>query len=62
MDGNAIAETIVEVVGSRKCYVTLDVDVMDPAYTGGTVRCLSAFRVASNFLINSAPSIMHHQI
>ena len=36
MDGKAIAETIVEVVGTRKCYVTLDVDVMDPAYTGGT--------------------------
>ena len=23
-------------VGNRKCYVTLDVDAMDPAYTGGT--------------------------
>ena len=36
MDGKAIAETIVEVVGTRKCYITLDVDAMDPAYTGGT--------------------------
>jgi arginase family enzyme len=36
MDGKAIAETIVDVVGTRKCYVTLDVDVMDPAYASGT--------------------------
>jgi agmatinase len=36
MDGKAIADRIVEVVGTRKCYVTLDVDAMDPAYTGGT--------------------------
>jgi agmatinase len=36
MDGKAIAQTITEVVGDRKCYVTLDVDAMDPAYTGGT--------------------------
>jgi agmatinase len=36
MDGRAIADRILEVVGNRKCYVTLDVDAMDPAYTGGT--------------------------
>jgi agmatinase len=36
MDGEAIAKRIVEVVGNRKCYITLDVDAMDPAYTGGT--------------------------
>jgi agmatinase len=36
MDGEAIAKRIVEVVGDRKCYITLDVDAMDPAYTGGT--------------------------
>jgi agmatinase len=36
MDGKTIAEMIVKVVGTRKCYITLDVDAMDPAYTGGT--------------------------
>jgi agmatinase len=36
MDGKAIAQTIVGVVGGRKCYITLDVDAMDPAHTGGT--------------------------
>jgi agmatinase len=36
MDGKAIADRIMEVVGTRKCYITLDVDAMDPAYTGGT--------------------------
>lgn len=36
MDGNAIAEEIKKVVGPRKCYITLDVDAMDPAHTGGT--------------------------
>jgi agmatinase len=36
MDGRAIAEMIVGVVGTRKCYITLDVDGMDPAHTGGT--------------------------
>jgi hypothetical protein len=36
MDGKAIADRIVEVIGTRKCYITLDVDAMDPAYTGGT--------------------------
>jgi agmatinase len=36
MDGKTIADRIVEVVGARKCFITLDVDAMDPAYTGGT--------------------------
>ena len=36
MDGRAIAQMIKDVVGSRKCYITLDVDAMDPAHTGGT--------------------------
>jgi agmatinase len=36
MDGKAIARMITDVVGDRKCYVTLDVDAMDPAYTSGT--------------------------
>jgi agmatinase len=36
MDGKAIAEKIKEVVGSRKCYVTLDIHAMDPAHAGGT--------------------------
>jgi agmatinase len=36
MDGKTIAELIVEVVRTRKCYITLDVDAMDPAYAGGT--------------------------
>jgi agmatinase len=36
MDGEAIADKIKDVVGSRKCYVTLDVDAMDPAHTSGT--------------------------
>ncbi len=36
MDGKAIADGIREVVGTRKCYISLDVDAMDPAYTGGT--------------------------
>jgi agmatinase len=36
MDGRAIAEMVMDVVGTRVCYVTLDVDAMDPAHTGGT--------------------------
>jgi agmatinase len=36
MDGKTIAQTVVDVVGARRCYITLDVDGMDPAYTGGT--------------------------
>jgi agmatinase len=36
MDGKAIAAAIVDVVGKRKCYITLDVDGMDPAHAGGT--------------------------
>ena len=41
MDGKTIAKTIVEVVGTRRCYITLDVDAIpDPAkgmdLTGGT--------------------------
>jgi agmatinase len=36
MHGEAIADKIKDVVGSRKCYVTLDVDAMDPAHTSGT--------------------------
>lgn len=36
MDAEAIVKRIVKVVGKRPCYITLDVDVMDPAYTGGT--------------------------
>jgi agmatinase len=36
MDGKAIADKIVEIVGTRRCYITLDVDAMDPAHTGGT--------------------------
>ena len=35
-EGHQIAEKIKEVVGSRKCYVTLDIDAMDPAHAGGT--------------------------
>jgi agmatinase len=36
MNGETIAARIKEVVGTAKCYITLDVDAMDPAYTGGT--------------------------
>jgi agmatinase len=36
MDGKAIADKVVEIVGTRTCYITLDVDAMDPAHTGGT--------------------------
>src|SRR5262245_26950185 len=36
MEGKAIAEKIKDVVGGRKCYVTLDIDAMDPAHAGGT--------------------------
>jgi agmatinase len=36
MEGKAIAEMVMEVVGTRVCYVTLDIDAMDPAHTGGT--------------------------
>jgi agmatinase len=36
LDGKAIAEMVMDVVGRRVCYVTLDVDAMDPAHTGGT--------------------------
>ena len=36
MKGTEIAERIREVVGDHPCYVTLDVDGMDPAFTPGT--------------------------
>ena len=36
MDGATIAKQIMDVVGTRPCYITLDVDAMDPAHAGGT--------------------------
>lgn len=36
MTGHDIASRIREVVGDNPCYITLDVDGMDPAYTPGT--------------------------
>lgn len=36
MKGTEIAERICEVVGDNACYITLDVDGMDPAFTPGT--------------------------
>lgn len=36
MGSEAIVKKIREVVGDRKCYVSLDVDGMDPAYAPGT--------------------------
>lgn len=36
MGGKAIIEKIKEVVGTRRCYVSLDVDGMDPAHAPGT--------------------------
>lgn len=36
MKGTEIAERIREVVGDNPCYITLDVDGMDPAYAPGT--------------------------
>jgi agmatinase len=36
MGTQAIVEKVKSVVGDRKCYISLDVDCMDPAYTPGT--------------------------
>ncbi|MBX9723077.1 MAG: arginase family protein, partial [Candidatus Obscuribacterales bacterium] len=36
MGAKAVVEKIRQVVGDRKCYVSLDVDGMDPAYAPGT--------------------------
>ena len=36
MGAQAIVEKVKNIVGDRKCYISLDVDVMDPAYTPGT--------------------------
>jgi hypothetical protein len=35
---NAVLTRIHEVVGTAPCYVTFDIDVLDPAFACGTVR------------------------
>lgn len=78
MGAQAIADTILSHVGDRPCYLTFDIDCLDPAYAPGTgtpvaggpssakilsvLRKLGALDIRSSDIVEVAPAYDHADI
>ncbi|MCF3639485.1 agmatinase [Rhizobium sp. TRM95111] len=78
MSAAAIADTIIRHVGDRPCYLTFDIDCLDPAYAPGTgtpvaggpssarilsvLRHLGALQIVGSDVVEVAPAYDHADI